>query len=244
VPYDAASYNMLAVSWPALGARPVTLGGTAVPFSEAVRTASVLAVSRTSAIAPVLRSMRSGLDGCDYFSAAGPYLAAARSAPLTGRSGAAGRHVTKNAFLAAIAAQLEAAYSAELGAAVSALAGDERYAAAIAREAVTLRERAHAAGIRSTVRAAVSRAVAACAARAAEFTCSAVTACGTGACRFAQGPYRTITTPAGPGRIARPANHVAAGTGFSEAQAAAELAGAWPWRSGVPVTDCAGRGAA
>ena len=244
MPYDAASYNMLAVSWPALGARPVTLGGTAVPFSEAVRTAAVLAVSRTSAIAPVLRSMRSGLDGCDYFSAAGPYLAAARSAPLTGRSGAAGRHVTKNAFLAAIAAQLEAAYSAELGAAVSALAGDERYAAAIAREAVTLRERAHAAGIRSTVRAAVSRAVAACAARAAEFTCSAVTACGTGACRFAQGPYRTITTPAGPGRIARPANHVAAGTGFSEAQAAAELAGAWPWRSGVPVTDCAGRGAA
>ena len=40
MPYDAASYNMLAVSWPALGARPVTLGGTAVPFSEAVRTAS------------------------------------------------------------------------------------------------------------------------------------------------------------------------------------------------------------
>jgi len=243
VPYDAELYNMLAASWPGLGARPVKLGGALVPFAEAARTAAVLSASRTSAIAPVLRSQRSGLDGCDFFSAADPYLAAARALPLTGRSGAAGRHVTKIAFLAAIEAELDAAVREELGYALAALAGDERYATAIAREAVVLRERAHAAGIRSTVRAAVSRAVAACAARAAEFSCGLATACGTGACRFAQGPYRAITVPAGPGRIARPVNHVQPGQGFSEAAAAAQLAQARPWRAGVPVSDLS-RGAA
>lgn len=243
MPYDAVLYNMLAAAWPGLGAREIKLGGVVTSFAEAARTAAVLASSRTSAIAPVLRASRSGLDGCDFFGAADPYLAAARALPLTGRSGAAGRHVTKIAFLAAVEAELDAAAREELGAALAALAGDERYATAMARDAVTLRERAHAAGIRSTVRAAVSRAVAACAS-AAGFTCSLAVTCGTGPCRFAQGPYRSIAVPAGPGRIARPPNHVHAGTGFSEAAAAAALAQAWPWRAGVPVADAAVRGAA
>jgi hypothetical protein len=244
VPYDAELYNMLAAAWPGLGAREVKLGGMVVPFAEAARTAAVLAASRTSAIAPVLRSNRSGLDGCDFFAAADPHMAAARALPLTGRSGAAGRHVTKIAFLAAIEEELGAAAREELGTALAALAGDERYAAAIAREAVTLRERAHAAGIRSTVRLAVSRAVSACASAAGLFSCQLAIACGTGACRFAQGPYRVITAPAGPGRLTRPPNHVHAGQGFSEASAAAELAAAWPWRLGVPVADGSVRGAA
>jgi len=233
----------VAAAWPGLGARPVTVGGSRVPFLAAARAGAILAASRTSAIAPVLRAARSPLAGCDYFGAAAPFLAAARAAPKTGRAGAAGRHVTKTAFLAAISAELNAAAAAELGTALAAFAEDERYAAAIARDAVTMRERAHAAGLRSAVRSAAARATAACAASGLG-PCALATACGTGACRFASGVYRRLSAPAGPGRIARPPGHVSAGEGFSEAQAAAQLAGLVPWRAGVPVADCAGGRAA
>lgn len=238
VPYDPGLGN-IAAAWPHLAACPVRIGGTACTFAEAVRAAEILAVSRTSAIAPVLGAAGSPLAGCDYFAAAGPYLDRARAVPKTGRRGAAGRHVTKHAFLAAICAELEEARAAELSSWATALATDERYAAAIARDAVVLRQRAHAAGIRSSVRAAVSRAVAACNARRGEFTCSEATACGTGTCRFAQLAYAGLDVPAGPGRLIRPHNHAEAGAGFSEASAAAQLAEEVPWRAGVPVSDCA-----
>ena len=228
----------IAVAWPALAGRLVRVGGMQVAYAEADRAAGILAASRTSAIAPVLRAARSPLAGCDYFAAAAPWIAQARQAPKTGRSGAAGRHVTKHAFLAAITAALDAARDAELASFAAALATDERYAAAIARDAVTARQRAHAAGIRSSVRSAVARAVVACAARAGEFSCTEAGACGTGACRFAQPPYRALDAPAGPGRIIRPPNHADAGAGFSEAQAAAQLAARVSWRAGVPVADC------
>jgi hypothetical protein len=240
VPYDARHGN-LAARWPALAGRLVRIGGAEVSFAAAVRAAEVLIASRTSAIAPVLRAASSPLAGCDYFAAAAPWLEQARELPRTGRAGAAGRHVTKWAFLAALSAVLDAARDAELSAWARALRTDERYAAAIARDAVAVRQRAHAAGIRSTLRAAVTRAIAACSARDGEFGCSESTACGTGACRFAQPPYRALTATAGPGRMIRPGNHAEAGAGFSESEAAAELAALVPWRDGVPVSDCRAR---
>lgn len=238
VPYDPGHGN-IAAAWPHLAARQVRVGGTECTVAEAVRAAEILALSRTSAIAPVLRAAGSPLQHCDYFAAAEPYLARARQAPKTGGIGAAGRHVTKHAFLAAISAELEAACAAELAAWSAALGTDERYAAAIARDAVALRARAHAAGIRSAVRSAVTRAIAACNGRRGEFSCTEAAACGTGGCRFAQPPYRELDAPAGPGRLVRPANHAQAGQGFSEAAAAGQLTQARPWRAGVPVADCA-----
>jgi hypothetical protein len=237
VPYDAELGNM-ACRWPALAARQVEVGGVRVTCAQAAAAAEILIASRTSAIAPVLRAAGHPLACCDYFAAARPHLARARAQPKTGRAGAAGRHVTKWAFLAAVSAALSAARERELDSWRSALATDERYAAAIARDAVALRQRAHAAGIRSALRAAVARAVSACSAAAGQFTCTEASACGTGQCRLAQPAYRGISVPAGPGRITRPGNHEQAGTGFSEAEAAAELAAAVPWRAGVPVSDC------
>jgi hypothetical protein len=83
VPYDDGISNLRA-PWPSLAARLVTVGGAVVTYAEALRAAEVLAVSRTSAIAPVLRSAGSPLARCDYLAAASPYITAARLAPKTG----------------------------------------------------------------------------------------------------------------------------------------------------------------
>lgn len=236
MPYGLLFSN-LGAPWPSLASRGVTVGGTRVPFAEALRAAEILRDSRTSAIAPVLRAAGSPLAGCDYFAAAAPYLAAARAAPKTGRAGAAGRHVTKNAFLEAVAVACALAREEDLAGGLEAFTSDERYAVAIARAAVDARERAYVAGVRSAVRSAVTRAVAACGATAGQFTCSAVTACGTGSCRFAVPAYRAAAAPAAPGRFTRPANHTHAGRGFTEAGAAAELAAGGSCSRGVQVWD-------
>lgn len=236
MPYDHLLAN-LARPWPSLASRPVTVGGLAVAYAEALRAAQVLAASRTSAIMPVLRAAGNPLAGCDYFAAAAPYMAAARAMPKTGRAGAAGRHLTKDAFLHAVALALAVARAQDLEDALGAFGEDERYAAAIARDAVSLRERAYAAGVRSSVRAAVGRAVAACGAAQGMFTCSARTACGTGACRFAAPGLRAVSAPAAAGRFTRPVNHVRAGEGFTDAGAAAEVAAAGDWGAGVQVWD-------
>jgi hypothetical protein len=228
----------MAARWPALAAHLIEVGGVAVTCGQAVMAAEILLRSRTSAIAPVLRAAGHPLAACDYFAVAAPWLARARSQPKTGRAGAAGRHVTKWAFLAAVTALLRTAREEELAGWRAALATDERYAVAIARDAVAVRQRAHAAGIRSTLRTAVARAVSACNACAGEFACAEATACGTGTCRFAQPPYRSVTAAAGTGRMIRPGNHAEAGAGFSADEAAAELTDLVPWRAGVPVSDC------
>jgi len=225
------------IRWPGLDWRTVVIGGLLVAYTEAERAASILVASRTSAIAPVLKAAGCPLWQCDYFGAAAPYLAAAKTAPKTGRIGAAGRHVTKTAFLTAVGQALAEARAAELAAALSAFATDERYAVAMAREAVAVRERAHAAGYRSAVRAAAVRAVTACAAASGEFTCRVTTACGTGACRFAAPEYRCVTAAAVPGKLTRPGNHAEGGAGFDSVAAAAELAERVPCRVGVLVHD-------
>jgi hypothetical protein len=237
VNHDTSPDSNTGFPWPSLAERILTVGGAAVTYAEALRAAQVLRASRTSAIAPVLRAAGSPLAGCDYFAAAAPFLDAARQAPKTGRAGAAGRHVTKNAFLAALGLAMAVAREQDLAAALEAFASDERYAVAIARDAVALRERAYAAGVRSSVRAAVARAVASCGAAEGRFTCDEQTACGTGACRFAAPACRAVTVPAAPGRFARPANHVRAGEPFTEAGAAAQLAAAGSAGHGVQVWD-------
>jgi hypothetical protein len=236
LPYETLFSNLRA-PWPALADRFVVVGGITTAYSEALAAAEILEESRTSAIAPVLRSAGNALAACDYFAAAAPFIEAARALPKTGRAGAAGRHVTKIAFVTAVALALAAAREAELAAGMAAFRSDERYAVAIASDAVSLRERAYAAGVRSSVRASVARAVAACGALAGQFSCSASTACGTGGCRFASPEARPVTAIAGPGRFTRPANHVHAGQGFGEAAATAELSAAGSYQSGVHVWD-------
>ena len=221
--HDDTLISNITAPWPGLSGRLVTVGGVTVTCADVIRAGEILILSRTSAIAPVLRAAGSPLASCDYFAVAAPYTGQARRAPKTGRAGAAGRHVTKNAFLMALGVVLRAARDAETREAMAAFAADERYATAMAQDAVDVREQAYASGMRSALRAAVSRAVADCSARAGEFRCAAATACGTGACRFAAPPYAAVTAPAGPGRYIRPANHVHAGELFSEASAAAEM---------------------
>jgi hypothetical protein len=236
VPYDQLLSN-LGLPWPALAERVLVIGGVSCTFTEVVNAALILSASRTSAIEPVLRAAGSPLACCDYFGVAAPYLAVARLAPKTGRAGAAGRHVTKNAFLEAVALTLTLAREQELAAALGAFGTDERYAVAIARDAVTLRERSYLAGVKSSVRSAVTRAVAACSAATGRFTCSEVTACGTGACRFAVPAYRGVTAVAGPGKFSRPANHTAPGESFADAPAAVQVAAAGSALAGVQVWD-------
>lgn len=236
MPYSDLFSN-LSAPWPSLAASRVTVGGSEVSYADALAAVEILLLSSTSAIAPVLRAAGNPLAGCDYFGAARPYMAAARMAAKTGRIGAAGRHITKNAFAEAVQRELSAARAAELSAALSAFRNDERYAVAIACEAVSLRERAYAAGVRSSVRAAVSRAVAACGAQEGSFSCSSRTACGTGSCRFASPAHRVVSAVAAPGRFTRPANHVRAGEGFSETGAAGEVAAAGRPLAGVQVWD-------
>lgn len=239
MPYEFVTSQMSgsAIDWPGLDQHTVVIGGMLVSYPDAERAVALLDASRTSAIAPVLKAAGCPLWCCDYFGAAAPYLAAAKAAPKTGRIGAAGRHVTKNAFIAAICRALTEARAGELAAAMRAFATDERYAVAIAREAVAVRERAHAAGYRSAVRAAAVRAITACAAVAGEFTCRNVSSCGTGACRFAPPEYRCVTAAATAGKLVRPPNHADAGAGFDSVTAAAELADRVPYRVGVLVRD-------
>jgi hypothetical protein len=227
----------LSGAWPALAERRVTVGGVEVSYAEAERAAGILAATASSVIQPSLRTAGSPLAGCDYFAAAAPYIEQCRYWPRTGRIGAAGRHVTKTAFIIAVEAALEAAREREIAAALDAFARDERYAAAMAREAVGVRERARAAGVRSSVRAAVHRALALCGERPGEFTCDEDTACGSGSCRFASPALRLAVAVAGPGKFTRPANHVRAGLSFTESAQAAEVLAAGGLAEGVKVFD-------
>lgn len=131
--------------WPGLADMAVVVGGVAVTVSEAARSAAVLAASRTSAVYPVLACAGSGLASCDYRAAAAPFLPRHRSRDLTGRSGAGGRHLVKDAFIDAIAAAVEEARQRDIASALRSLSSDERYAAAIAASALQPQRRLRAA---------------------------------------------------------------------------------------------------
>ena len=214
---------------------PVEVGGVTVTCRQAAAAVEVLAGSRTSAIAPVLRAAGSPLASCDYFAVAAPYLAWARARPKTGRAGAAGRHVTKEAFCRAVQRAVDAACRARLASAMRCMRADERYAAQIAADAVEVRRRNHAAAVRKAVDAEVAQAVSQCALTG--LPCALESACGTGACRFAPAWLKTYGIPAAPGKSRRPFSHVEAGAGFSAAPVVAALLASQPYRPMVSVAD-------
>jgi hypothetical protein len=238
VPYTVGIDNKNASPyWSSLSQAKVLIGGVSVTYQEAETARDILRNSRTSAIAPVLSAAQHPLASCDYFGAAEPYLAKARQEQKTGRSGAAGRHVTKNAFLDAIEQALSVAEREEVEVALRAFSEDERYAAAMAREAVAIRERAHAAAKRSQVKAAMDGAVAQCRENG-PVQCTLASACGTGACPFAPAVLAGISVAAdGSGRNVRPPAHVLAGSVFSGGEVVAALLVADPYRVSVHVRD-------
>lgn len=142
--HDDSAFSNLDAVWPALAAREIALGGVIVTVSDALRAARALTASRTSAVAPVLRSVGGPVARCDYFAASAPYVARQKAEPKTGRAGAAGRHLVKNALITAIADLVAAERRADLAAAMAAFGSDERYAVAMARDATALREKARA----------------------------------------------------------------------------------------------------
>lgn len=214
---------------------PVSVGGVTVTWSQAAAAIEVLAGSRTSAIAPVLRAAGNPLASCDYFSVAAPHLAWARSRPKTGRAGAAGRHVTKEAFCRAVRCALDDAASARLASAMRCMRADERYAAQIAADAVEVRKREHATAIRKAVEGEVAHAVAQCALTGR--ACALESACGTGSCAFAPGWLKGYAMPAGPGKSKRPFSHIEAGAGFSAGPVVTAVLADQPYRPMVTVRD-------
>ncbi len=130
-------------------------------------------------------------------------------------------------------------FAPALRAARAAFAADSGYAEEMAKAAVAVAAREHAAALRALLSAGMSAAATSCAAARGQFTCSASAACGTGDCRFAAGVLSDLHVPAAPGRLPRPANHQ--GGGFSSAAALAALEQAVPYVTGARVTsaDCA-----
>lgn len=231
------------VQWPALAARPVTIGGLTVTCAQADYALAVLAASGGVMVAQVLRAAGSPLADCDYLAASRPFRTDPRNGPSRGR-GAAGRPATRAAFMSAITAALDAAlgaepalhYAADIRAARRAFAADAGYAAAMARAAVEVAARGHLAVLRASLAQGCHQAVSACEARRGEFTCTETAACGTGGCRFAAGPASGLRVPAGPGRQPRPANHASSGQpGFGLGPATAALSAAVPYVAGVRV---------
>ena len=248
--YEDCQYGS-SLQWPALAGRPVTVGGVTATYAQAAAALAALSRSGGVMVAQVLRAARSPLADCDYHGASQQFLG--RPSPgspspggsSTGR-GAAGRPVTRQAFMAALAAALDAAraaepalhFAAEIGAARRAFAADAGYAAAMARAAVDVAGREHLSSLRLLLAQGSHRAVSACEARRGQFTCTETAACGTGGCRFASGALSQLTVPAGPGRMPRPGNHAslpARTRGFGLGPALAALEAAVPHVVGVRV---------
>jgi hypothetical protein len=206
--------------WPGVESRQVVIGGVRVTCAQAAEAVAALAAARSTAIRQILKARGSALAGTD------PKATGTKQVHVPN---------AKQSFARAVHAALSAQVAAEQREVWGALRRDERYAAAIASDAVAARVRAHAAAARARVRAAVTSAVARCEAQGSG--CSLAAACGTGQCPFAPEELRDCTEPAAPGRLARPARHARAAEGFSDAPAAAWLAAARPWRPAVEVSD-------
>jgi hypothetical protein len=236
------SYQEGVSRWPHLPGRPVSVGGVTVTCAQAAAALGALRASGGIMVRQVLAAAASPLAACDYHAAALPFIPAVRAeeqAPACSGRGAAGRPVTKTAFMRAVSAALAAAgraeparhFAGDLEQAMAAFSSDSGYAAAMARAAVAVAGREHAAALRAQASQAVHQAVSACDARRGQFACAAVSACGTGDCRLAAGPLAApaMAVPAPPGRLPRPANHARAGTGFGIAAALAALEAAVPF---------------
>lgn len=230
-------------AWPGLAVQAVVVGGVTCTVADACAAARTLAASGSSAIRQLLRAAGNPLSACDYWAAAGPYLAAAR-APVsqgglepTHRRGCAGRHVAKTAFCEALCDAVESAARSFWAAAMKAFGSDERYAAQMAEDAVSVRRNRYARHAREQLRQAGDAAMAVCRASAGQFSCGTAAACGTGSCRFADPRFARLDVPAPAGRTSRPANHAAGGT-WSENAALAAWLEEHPWKPRITVSDC------
>lgn len=131
-----------AFTWPGLAASLITVGGVTVTCEQARQAALILRASRTSAVQPVLAAAGHPLAACNYFAASAPWVREVKArVAKTGRAGAAGRHVVKEALIIAIEAACEEARDADVASILRAFASDERYASAMAAAAVELAAR-------------------------------------------------------------------------------------------------------
>lgn len=119
--------------------RTVKVGGITVTCEQALLACDVLLVNGACAIKAVLAAAGNPLAECDYHAVYRPGWEAAKAElAQTGRPGAAGRHLAKHAFAAAVRAQVAQAACDSVRDALDAFARDERYASAIAQDANVL----------------------------------------------------------------------------------------------------------
>lgn len=218
----------------------LVIGGVLTSVKVAIEAREILQEAPGMMVRQPLARYRNPLSLCDYHAEAAPYRDGFhRKLVFTGR-GAAGRPATKHAFMHALQVRADDAMrQAPMIAAMpltaeayAAMACDVSYVMAMSRMAVSLMAKQHQWRLRSELRQAQQAAVGQCQARAGEFTCDSESACGTGSCRFASGIYRTLQTPAGKGRCARPANHQ--GDPFSPESVLPELEKLIPFKLPVP----------
>lgn len=187
-----------------------------------------------------LQRIGSPLAACDYHSVSAPWRGKFSSAQPSGR-GAAGRPIAKEAFCFALeqilaASGTEASLRQLLADAMSAFSADHSYAVSMARAAVTIAAKKHAAMLRQRLRQAAHQAVSQCDTMRGQFTCYNDSPCGTGDCRFVQGDLAFLVTPSVRGKQQRPANHREGGH-FSSDDALAELERLSPFVVPIPIHD-------
>jgi hypothetical protein len=234
----------------------VIVGGVAVTIQQAEEALEVLRASSGMMVRQPLQRAGSPLAACDYHAASAPFRQRPADVAARGR-GAAGRHLTKPAFVLAVesllaeersreqrAAELESAVARlavpvpreQVEEALAAFTADHSYAVTIAGAAVAVLRKRHVAVLRSSLRLAAREAVTACERSSGEFRCAAAAPCGTGDCRLARGVLTGLAIPeeaAGPRSmtLSRPPNHVAAGTRFSPDGMLLSLLERRPWRA-------------
>jgi hypothetical protein len=187
-----------------------------------------------------LQRISNPLAACDYHTVSSPYREHFSASRPSGR-GAAGRPIAKEAFCFALEQILAEAGTQSglrqlLADAMSAFSADHTYAASIAKAAVTIAAKKHAAALRTRLRQAAHQAVSQCDLERGKFNCFNESPCGTGDCRFAQGDLVFLGTVSHKGKQRRPANH-RLGTSFSPDDALSELEQLSPFVVPIPIRD-------
>jgi hypothetical protein len=237
----------------------VIIGGVAVTVQQAEEALEILRASPGMMVRQPLARSGHPLAICDYHAAAAPYRLRPGDVPPAGR-GAAGRHLTKPAFIVSVesvlaaerdrlrrSSELERAVAAlavpvpreQVEAALAAFTEDHSYAAMMASAAVAVLRKKHVAVLRTTLRSAAREAVTACERLGGSFRCAAAAPCGTGDCRLASGLLTGLAVPEDDSgqrslTLARPGNHVAAGSRFSPDRMLSPLLERRPWTA-VPL---------
>lgn len=187
-----------------------------------------------------LQRIASPLADCDYHAVSAPWRAQFTAGQPSGR-GAAGRPIAKEAFCFALEQLLaesgtQAGLRRLLADAMDAFAADHTYAAAMAKAAVSIAAKKHAAALRSRLRQAAHQAVSQCDMARGQFRCYNESPCGTGDCRYVQGDLAFLSVPSYRGKQRRPANHQSGGH-FSPEDALSELEALTPFVVPIPIRD-------